>query len=117
MKADKSKAILSVFYSLGQITLGFLLHPYQTMQTVVGDKVYSWMALLPVTALFGIIIIWKSIMVPLVRNFFSCSQSGLFLCDLLPFVSKVIILYAWLWQGLLFYLFIRFFFLYSKKSK
>lgn len=116
MKIDKSKAVISIFYSLGQITLGFLLHPYQTMQTVVNDKVYSWMALLPVTALFGLIAVWKKIIVPLMRNFFSCSQSGVFLCDWLPFISKVVVLYAWLWQGLLFYLFIRFFFLYSKKE-
>jgi len=115
MKVDKSRAIISIFYSLGQITLGFLLHPYQTMQTVVSDKVYAWMALLPVSALFGIIIIWKNIIVPFVRNFFSCSQSGLFLCDLLPFISKVVIIYAWAWQALLLYLFIRFFVLYSRK--
>lgn len=115
MKVDKSKAIVSIFYSLGQITLGFLLHPYQTMQTVVTDRVYIWMALLPVTALFGIIVIWKKLLVPLVRTFFSCSQSGLFLCDLLPFISKIVILYSWLWQGLLLYLFIRFFFLYKKE--
>lgn len=115
MKFDKSRAVTSILYSVGQITLGFLLHPYQTMQTVVSDRVYAWMFLLPVALLLSIISLWKSLVVPLVRIFFSCSQSSLFLCDWLPFLSKVVILYCWLWQGLLFYLFLRFWWLYSKK--
>jgi hypothetical protein len=115
MNVDKSKALVSIIYSLGQITLGFLLHPYQTMQTVVKDRVYVWMVLLPVSVLLGIILIWKNFVVPFVRIFFSCSQSGLFLCDWLPFISKVVVLYSWLWQGLLIYLFFRFFFLFSRE--
>lgn len=115
MKVDKSKAFLSVFYSLGQITLGFLLHPYQTMQMVVKDQVYNWMVLIPMTTLFGIILFWKNLFVPFVRIFFSCSQTNLFLCNWLPFISKVVILYCWLWQVLLLYLFIRFFLLFRKK--
>ncbi|NCN03715.1 MAG: hypothetical protein GW942_01410 [Candidatus Pacebacteria bacterium] len=115
MKFDKSSALLSIFYSLGQITLGFLLHPYQTMQMVVKDRVYNWMVLLPMATLFGIILAWKNLFVPVVRMFFSCSQSGVVLCDWLPFISKIVILYSWLWQILLLYLFFRFFILFSRK--
>jgi hypothetical protein len=114
MKFDKSKAFFSIFYSLGQITLGFLFHPYQTMQMVIEDRVYSWMAVLPVGALLGVILIWRRIIVPFVRLFFSCGQSSFALCGVLPFLSHFVILYSLLWQILLLYLAIRFFLLSRK---
>src|SRR3989304_5609701 len=101
MKIDKSKAVLSIFYSLGQITLGFLLHPYQTMQMVVIDRVYAWMVVLPIGTLFGVIALWRGVVVPFVRLFFSCGRSNLILCDTLPFLSHTIILYCFFWQVLL----------------
>lgn len=114
MKLNKSKLVTSIIYSVGQITLGFLLHPYQTMQTVVADRVYAWMFLLPIGLLLTIISLWKQVVVPVVRLYFSCSESAFFLCDWLPYLSKVVILYCWLWQGLLLYLFLRFYFFYRK---
>ncbi len=113
MKLDKSQVLASAAYSVGQITLGFLLHPYQTMQTVVMDKVYAWMFLFPIGLLLAIISLWKNVIVPVVRIYFSCSEVSFFMCDWLPYLSKVVILYCWLWQGLLLYLFLRFYFLYK----
>lgn len=115
MKLHKAKALRSLFYATGQITLGFLLHPYQTMQAVVADKVFAPLFVLPIVLLFSVIVAWKNLVVPLVRVFFSCAGSGVVICDWLPYISKVVIVYCWLWQVLLLYLFLRFYFFYLKK--
>jgi hypothetical protein len=47
----KRAAILSIFYALGQIGQGLLLHPYQTMQSLVRDRVFLWMIFLPMIVL------------------------------------------------------------------
>jgi hypothetical protein len=38
---DKLTLIDSIFYSLGQIILGLFLHPYQSMQNLVRDRVFT----------------------------------------------------------------------------
>ncbi|MBU0974790.1 hypothetical protein KKD03_03770 [Patescibacteria group bacterium] len=106
----KRKVVLSATYSLGQISVGLILHPYQTMQALVREKVFIWMSLLPSLVLMSTTLLWKIAVVPLVRFVFSCSElSGMvFSCDWLDFVSNAIAFYCIYWQLLLFYLLIRF---------
>jgi len=103
-----SSAALSVIYSLGQITLGLLLHPYQTMQSLVRDKVFIWMSFLPVAVYILAKLVWYYLIVPTVRFVFSCQSSGFFGCDLIPFFANWLVLFCVYWQVLLLYLLIRF---------
>jgi len=105
---SKRKVVLLTTYSLGQILVGLVLHPYQTMQGLVREKIFVWMALLPSFILMSVTILWKIAVVPLVGLFFSCVQSEIINCSWLGFASNIITFYCIYWQILLFYLLIRF---------
>lgn len=98
----------SVGYSIGQITLGLLVHPYQTMQSLVQDKVFIWMTLLPTGLLAVVTAIWRFAVVPSVRVIFSCQATGFGGCDWLPLVSNWITFFCVYWQVILLYLLVRF---------
>lgn len=100
--------LASVIYSLGQITLGLLVHPYQTMQSLVRDKVFVWMSLLPTLVLGLVTIGWRLLVVPLVSAVFSCQSSQIIGCWWLPFVSNWLTFFCLYWQILLLYLLFRF---------
>ena len=104
----------SLVYSVGQIGLGLLLHPYQTMQQLVEDKVFVWMSLLPTGALAVVTVGWRFGLVPLVRLVFSCASSGFFLCNYISFVSNWLTFFMIYWQILLMYLLFRFWWVFRK---
>ena len=104
----KKSFLLSVFYSVGQLILGLLLHPYQTMQSLVEEKVFIWMTLLPTGILAVVTVGWRFLIVPAVQIFFSCRASGLVLCNYLTFISNWITFFCIYWQVLLLYLLVRF---------
>lgn len=98
----------SLLYSLAQITQGLLLHPYQTMQSLVQDKVFVWMTLLPAVVLAMVTVGWRFVIVPVVRLVFSCQATGFIGCDFLPFISNTLTFFCIYWQVLLIYLLFRF---------
>lgn len=100
--------LYTFLYSLGKITLGLLVHPYQTMQSLVKEKSFIWMTLLPTIVLVIITILWKYLTVPLVRTIFSCYASRIFLCDWIPLVSDWLTFFCLYWQVMLLYLAYRF---------
>lgn len=100
--------IFSSIYSLGQITLGLLFHPYQTMQSLVQDKVFVWMTLLPTGVLALITLLWKLLIVPVVQLVFSCQNASLPVCAILPFISNSLTFFCIYWQLMLLYLLLRF---------
>ncbi len=100
--------VVSVGYSIGQITLGLLLHPYQTMQSLVRDQVFVWMTLLPTGVLAVVTLLWKYGVVPVVRMIFSCQSSGFVGCDYLTLLSNFVTFFCIYWQILLLYLLFRF---------
>ncbi len=102
----------SLIYSIGQITLGLLLHPYQTMQLLVQEKVFVLMSLLPTVLLGLVTVLWRYLFVPLVRVVFSCTTAGFFGCDYIDFASNWLTFFIVFWQLLLLYLFFRFWWLY-----
>lgn len=104
----KQRAFLSFVYSVGQITIGLLMHPYQTMQSLVKDRVFVWMAAIPLYVLAAVTVGWKMLIVPVVQGVFSCSTGYFIACDALSFVSNTLIFFCWYWQVLLLYLLIRF---------
>ena len=103
-----NSAVSSTFYAVGQLGLGLLLHPYQTSQGIVQEKVFSWMALFPSVILAMLTVLWRFFIVPLVRQYFSCAPSHTLVCGLLPFVSNWLTFFCIYWQILLLYLFFRF---------
>jgi hypothetical protein len=110
-------AIVSLIYSLGQITLGLLLHPYQTMQSLVRDKVFVWMTLLPTLVLALVTVLWRFAVVPIVRLVFSCQTSGFGGCEFLPFASNWLTFFCIYWQILLMYLLFRFSWVFRDKHE
>lgn len=88
----KRAAILSIFYALGQIGQGLLLHPYQTMQSLVRDRVFMWMVFLPMAIL-------------VVGKLLSVMISVLVLPS---FLVNWFIYFCFYWQVLLLYLLVRF---------
>lgn len=108
MKVPKTQFILSIMYALGQITLGLLLHPYQTVQSLVRDKAFFWMAALPLLTSIIVKIFWSFVFVPLVRMVFSCSVTPFFGCNLIPFFAQWLLFFCMYWQIVVAYLFIRF---------
>ncbi len=101
-------ALFSTIYAVGQLALGLLLHPYQTMQSVVQEKVFVWMSVFPTVLLAIITVLWRGIVVPTVRVLFSCQSHPMFACTWLPFISNWLVFFCIYWQILLFYLLFRF---------
>jgi len=104
----KLSHLLSVGYSVGQLGLGLLAHPYQTMQMLVEDKVFIWMTMLPTGVLAVVTVCWRWGIVPLVSSVFSCQATDFVLCNYLPFVSNCLTFFCLYWQVMLLYLLIRF---------
>lgn len=106
----------SLIYSVTQIAQGLLLHPYQTMQSLVRDKVFFWLTFLPAGIWIIARLSWGWVIVPVVRLVFSCAQSGFWGCGLIPFFTHWLWYFCWLWQLVLIYLFVRFSYAFSRKS-
>lgn len=104
----ETRGLTSSFYAVSQISLGLLLHPYQTMQSVVQEKVFIWMTLLPTGILAVVTVLWRFFLVPIVRLIFSCKAQPIMVCGWLPFVSNWLTFFCIYWQILLFYLLFRF---------
>lgn len=97
----------SILYSIGQIGLGLLLHPYQTMQSLAKGWTFSWLTLLPTAILAVITVFWRFGLVPVVGAVFPCSRHQ-DICAVLPFFSDWITFFCIYWQVVLLYLYIRF---------
>jgi hypothetical protein len=97
----------SALYAVGQVTLGLLLHPYQTMQSLMEQRVLLPLVLLPSGVLAVVTLVWKVVTVPLVRLVFSC-QSAPNACVGLSFLSDWITFFCVYWQIMLLYLVLRF---------
>lgn len=100
--------ISSFLYSIAQITLGLVLHPYQTMQSLLEDKVFVWMTLLPSLVLAVVTLTWRWLIVPSVQDFYSCQTTYVFICDYLSFIGNCLVFFCIYWQILLLYLLFRF---------
>ncbi|MBD3250618.1 MAG: hypothetical protein GF381_03560 [Candidatus Pacebacteria bacterium] len=106
------KFVLSFTYAVGRFTLGLLIHPYQTMQLIVEQKVFVWLALTPTFFLAITTVIWRLVVglgLPLSYLFFSgFDQISMGLSPWLSFVSLWLVWFCVYWQVLLLYLLFRF---------
>lgn len=105
------KLIFATFYALGQISLGLLLHPYQTMQMLVEDRVFVWMSIAPTLLLAFATVVWRVILEPFLY-FLICQVAGVCGNDVvattLAFLTNWFTFYMLYWQVLLMYLLFRF---------
>jgi len=97
----------SVMYSVGQLGLGLLLHPYQTMQMLVEDKLFVWMALIPTLMLGFATLVWRFIATPVLIFLLSGVATENFDLFLVLFTNWFTF-YMLFWQVLLLYLLFRF---------
>lgn len=98
--------LISFFYALGRFSLGLLVHPYQTMQLLVEQKVFVWLTLLPTLILGILTVIWKKIILLALLAIFN--NSSLELDTYYSFLSTWVTVFIIYWQAMLFYLLIRF---------
>lgn len=108
--ADKS-LLLSTIYAVGRFSLGLLIHPYQTMQLLIEEKLFMWMTLLPSGVLLILTISWKGLVRPLILlaiyNSLLQSYASIIL-NALSFLANWVIFFCLYWQAMLIYLLIRF---------
>lgn len=98
----------SFLYSIAQITQGLFFHPYQTVQSLVREKVFFWLIFLPTMVWLIAHSLWLLVIVPLVSLMFSCTSLALPVCSLIPFLANWLFSFCLLWQLVLLYLFLRF---------
>ena len=95
---DKLSWFESLVYSISQIILGLFFHPYQTMQTLVRDRVFTPLVLLPtLLALIAYLLFgWW-----LLAAFYETSM-------IFRLIYRSLFFFFLLWQLLLLYLWRRF---------
>ncbi|MEO8581549.1 MAG: hypothetical protein ABI425_03105 [Patescibacteria group bacterium] len=97
---QKRTLLTSTFYSVLQASAGLLIHPYQTMQHLVEDKIFMWLTFLPILLVTLFFFIWWLAL----QSFFAT----------IPYIGAWAFTLIWggsffvFWQVLLFYLFLRF---------
>ena len=97
----RTRTILtSSAYSILQATGGLILHPYQTMQYLVEEKVFVWLTFAPMLLCASFLILWWA---GLQLFFVFIPFIGLW-----AFAAIWAVFFFAFWQSLLLYLLIRF---------
>ncbi|MEA2057007.1 MAG: hypothetical protein U9O78_04890 [Patescibacteria group bacterium] len=102
--------IVSFVYALLKFAFGLLIHPYQTMQDLVDQKLFVWLAILPMMILVFLTLFWNLIFVPLALVVFDSKAmvgAGAVQASL-SFLATWITTFCFYWQMMLLYLLIRF---------
>lgn len=99
--------LISFFYALGRFAFGLVVHPYQTMQLLVRQKLFVWVVLTPTFLLAILTVLWNFLIIP-VGSSLSLSPSFSLLSPALSFLSTWIITFVVYWQMMLLYLLVRF---------
>lgn len=105
------------FYAIFQITQGLFFHPYQTMQTLARERVFSWLVFLPVAVWTLVRVTWGVAIVPLVRLVFSCTTASFWGCEMIPFFTRWLWYFCLLWQIVLLYLLVRFMYAFARTNR
>lgn len=100
-KIQLFKKIIFLVYLHLKTSLGLLLHPYQTMQSLFLKKSFLIFTFTPVFYYVAATIIWRLFLRPAALYFFSAT------CPLMIF-KTTIAFFAFYWQASLLYLFFKF---------
>jgi len=111
---------LSFTYSFGQIILGLLLHPFQTMFMLWRDKYWLWTVFAPLGFLIAAIVLWEIIsfilvsflgaIVTLVKH----TPSLLFSFEVLKWW---VFYFCFIWQFVLLGLLVKFYLFFRNKKE
>ncbi len=105
---NAASVLFRIVAALFRVSSGLLLHPYQTMQTLVDDTWLVWVTLLPSAVLAVVTVLWRILVVPLLGLLFPCSSVPLHLCSTLPLLGNILTFFCIYWQMILLYLLFRF---------
>ncbi len=100
--------VFSAIYSLFQISQGLLFHPYQTMQSLVREKVFIWMSFLPSVFLISLTLILRYVLFVTLEIFISQIFLIEPLVNAVKFFGNCLIFFCLYWQLVLGYLLFRF---------
>lgn len=95
---DRLELLSSLLYSLGQLTLGLLLHPYRSMQLLVRGKVFLPLAFLP-SLFFALMLVLTR--VEILVDFLGRMAA-------LKYLYQFLVFFCFYWQLILLYLLYRF---------
>lgn len=102
------KFIASSIYAVCQIIVGLVLHPYQTLQTVVQERIFVWMSVFPSFLLLFLIVNWRIWILAFLEFWFECRPHFPILCQVAEVVALWITFFCVYWQILVGYLTFRF---------
>lgn len=98
----------STLYAVFRLSGGLLVHPYQTLQSVVKEKVFLWMSFFPGVLLVFLMMNWRVWMLPTLEFWFDCQPSYPYICRAVNTLATWISFFCLYWQILLSYLTVRF---------
>ncbi len=113
-KSQKRVYFISSIYALGRFCLGLFLHPYQTMQLIVEQKIFVWLTLLPSFFLVLLSLSWRLMIRPFLlflkmrTDFGHVFFDSVLVSNASFFVMIWIISFCVYWQVILLYLLFRF---------
>lgn len=93
--------------ALIQLSWGLLIHPYQSIYSLLEKKRYQWLILLPSLIFLVVKICWLLIIVPITQLFFSCSTNYFFGCRIIAMFANWFSFFFIMWQVMLLYLAVR----------
>lgn len=114
MKKRTKTKLASFFYSIFRIGQGLLFHPYQTMQSLVRQPVFGWLVFLPLFFWGMGKILWHVVFISLGRWLVSPLFGTGFLS---AFIVHWVTYFCFIWQLILMYLLIRFFWAFWEGNK
>ncbi|MBW7955139.1 hypothetical protein H3C66_00230 [Patescibacteria group bacterium] len=98
----------SAVYAVLRITAGMIVHPYQTLQSVVQEKIFLWLTVLPSGILFLLMLSWRWWILPNLEVWFDCYPYYPLICRSINILATWISFFCLYWQILVGYLTIRF---------
>ncbi len=98
---------LSFFYALVKIAVGLLLHPYQTMFSLIKEKVFWSLVFTPTLVFIFLTFFWRLAIRSLVLYFFNAT------C-LLMTIKTSVLFFCFFWQLALFYLWLKFYYFWRR---
>lgn len=114
MKKNNKMIVLSMGYWFGAHSLGLLIHPYQSMRRVVRQGVFVPLVLLPSVCLagwwfLGIVVGHVAVLASLGFGWAARGLATFYYTPMIMyFVFVWVGIFLILWQGLLWYLYVRF---------
>jgi len=114
MNRVQPSLFVSGLYAVGRISLGMIVHPYQTLQSVVQEKVFLWLTILPSVLLLILMLNWRFWILPNLEIWFDCYPHYPYICTGVRILAAWISFFCLYWQLLVGYLTMRFLLAFKK---